>query len=134
MSHIKQILQFDANPIKIGYRIFSYRVMSNLSMLKTRYNKGIRTLSLPISQKTYLRHPTHSCHIMFFFTCFIHKLDWDCISIVPLYSTQTPAHALQIHQDFPHRIVTSRERDYAYTLYMCHIPNSVIYICTIQLR
>ena len=40
--------------------------MKNLSMLKTIWNKGIWTLFLPISQKQYGRHPTHSswsCHI-----------------------------------------------------------------------
>ena len=36
-----------------------YRVMSNLSLLKTIENKEIWTLSWPISQKQYLRHQTH---------------------------------------------------------------------------
>ena len=43
-----------------------YRVMKDLTMLKTICNKGIWTLFLPISQKHHSRHPTHSpwsCHI-----------------------------------------------------------------------
>ena len=43
-----------------------YKVMSNLSVLKTMKNKRFWPLSLPISLKQYLRHATHSprsCHI-----------------------------------------------------------------------
>ena len=46
--------------------ISSYRVMKNLAMLKTIWNKGIWTLFLPIFQKQHPQHPTHSswsCHI-----------------------------------------------------------------------
>ena len=48
--------------------IASYRVMNDLTMLKTICNKGIWTLFLPIFQKQHFRHPTHSswsCHIFF---------------------------------------------------------------------
>ena len=46
--------------------ISGYRVVKNLSLLKTIQNKGIWTLFLSISQKQYGRHPTHSswCHIL----------------------------------------------------------------------
>ena len=43
-----------------------YRVMTDLTRLKTIRNKGIGTLFLPISQNQYRRHPTlfsWSCHI-----------------------------------------------------------------------
>ena len=46
--------------------ISGYRVMKDLTMLKTIWNKGIWTLFLPISQKQHPWHPTHSswsCHI-----------------------------------------------------------------------
>ena len=46
--------------------ITGYRVMTDLTMLKTIWNKGIWTLFLPISQKQHPQHPTHSswsCHI-----------------------------------------------------------------------
>ena len=47
--------------------VSGYRVMKDLTMLKTIWNKGIWTLFLPISQKQHPRHPTHSswsCHIL----------------------------------------------------------------------
>ena len=46
--------------------ISGYKVMKNLTMLKTIWNEGIQTLFLPISQKQHPWHPTHSswsCHI-----------------------------------------------------------------------
>ena len=55
---------------KLHYNCISgYRVMNDLSMLKTIQNKGIWTLFLPISEKQHRRHPTHSswsCHICYF--------------------------------------------------------------------
>ena len=72
-DHLK-MLHFDANPIKIGY--LDYRVTSNLWVLKTISKKRIWPLSMPISQKRYLRHQTHSpwsCHICLHFSKNFHR-------------------------------------------------------------
>ena len=59
--------------------ISGYRVMKDLTMLKTIWNKGIWTLFRPISQKQHLRHPTHSswsCHILSLFCWYLSYRHW----------------------------------------------------------
>ena len=50
-----KIQHFDAHPIRIGYL-----VTGNKQGIITENNIKQNTLSLPISQKQYRRHPTHS--------------------------------------------------------------------------
>ena len=53
--------------------VSGYRIMKDLTMLNTIWNKGNGTLFLPISQKQHPRHPTHSswsCHNLAFFVLF----------------------------------------------------------------
>ena len=57
--------------------ICGYRVMQDLTMLKTISNKRIWTLFLPISQNQYNQHPTHSswsCHIIIFVVFWLVKV------------------------------------------------------------
>ena len=66
ISHNIKMLYFDANPITYwDIWLQSYEEYVNA---KNNINKGIWTLFLPISQKQYHRHPTHSawsCHTFF---------------------------------------------------------------------
>ena len=62
--------------------ISGYKVMMNLSMLKTISNKRIWALFLPISQRQYLGHPTYH------------------ITNISIYNTLVPDRRLRFHTNF----------------------------------
>ena len=77
--------------------ISGYRVMKDLTMLKTIWNKGFLTLFLPISQKQHPRHPTYSS-----WSCHIWIMDFINWAYIDLFSTCFSV--LQLLQDMYHLV------------------------------